>query len=596
MSNSRLLEYLQQKGKIDKSNADKIRVMMAQTNRPEELLIIESGFVDAEEIAQAKGALFNFPYVNLKDTVIEESVFNLVSAEKLKKYRAAPFAKAGHIIKVAMVDPFDIQAIQAMQQQIGVGGRVLAHIATEASVNYALDRNAGSFISSEVSDALSKVDADVQEINLNDSESLDNASIKNAPVARIVNSILQYAVKSEASDIHIEPQEMQVRVRFRIHGVMIEKLVLPKNLHAAIVARLKIIADMKIDEKRIPQDSRFQLNLDIHKVDVRVSTLPSIYGEKVVMRLLDSGGGAASLEGTGMRGGAYQNFIEAIKATNGIVLVTGPTGSGKTYTLAGALAKLNDPKVNIITLENPVEIRIPGVTQVQINPAVGLTFASALRSVLRQDPDIVMVGEIRDEETAQLAVEASLTGHLVLATLHTNSAPAAIPRLVDMGIQSYLLASTLKVSVAQRLPRKLCTCKKPIKVEHSKVAHIKEILKTVKGLDLEGYLTNYAQSTEGVKNGAKLPEINPDGTKTIYEYEPVGCDKCGNTGYKGRIGIFEVMPVSEAITEIITQDVPESKIADLAINEGMVTMIQDGYLKALEGITTIEEVLRVSRD
>jgi type IV pilus assembly protein PilB len=597
VSNTRLLEYLQQKGKIDQIQADKVKVMLANGSKSEEALILEAKYVDKEEIAQAKGDLFNFPYVNLREQKIDDSVFNLVSAARLKKFRAVPFAKAGHIVKVAMVDPFDIQAIQAIQQSIKQEGRVLAHIASEESIRFILDRNAGSFISTEVSEALSNVESDVKKIDLNDAESLDDADIKNAPVAKIVNSIMKYAVKTETSDIHIEPQEKQIRVRFRIHGVMIEKLILPISLHSALTARIKIISDMKIDEKRIPQDDRFQIDVEDHVLDVRVSTMPSIYGEKTVMRLLDSTGGVAKLETTGMRGSAYKAYTDVIKATNGIVLITGPTGSGKTFTLAGTLDRLNDPKVNIITLENPVEIRIPGVTQVQINPAVGLTFAVALRSVLRQDPDVVMVGEIRDEETAQLAVEASLTGHLVLATLHTNGAAAAIPRLVDMGIPSYLLASTLKVSVAQRLPRRLCSkCKKPVIVDAEKLAHISETLRDINGFDVVQYVTQYSQSEEGKKNSTKVPSVNANGEKTIELFEEVGCDSCGGTGFKGRIGIFEVMPVSDKVRDIMTKNIPEAEIDAIARGEGMVTMIQDGYIKALEGITTLEEVLRVSRE
>ena len=286
--------------------------------------------------------------------------------------------------------------------------------------------------------------------------SLEKIDFKNAPVARIVNSILQYAVISKSSDIHVEPMETRLRIRFRIHGIMTERLSLPKVLSPAVVSRLKIISSLKIDEKRLPQDGRFQLKYKNEKIDIRVSVMPTIHGEKVVMRLLESDLTGIALEGTGLRGNAYKIFLDSLSVSNGIVLVTGPTGSGKTRTLASSLIKINDPGVNIISLENPVEIRVPGVTQIQINPDIGLTFANGLRSVLRQDPDIVMVGEIRDEETAELAVQASLTGHLVLSTLHTNGAAAAIPRLLDMGIEPYLLASTVRTLVAQRLPRRVC--------------------------------------------------------------------------------------------------------------------------------------------
>jgi type II secretory ATPase GspE/PulE/Tfp pilus assembly ATPase PilB-like protein len=396
--------------------------------------------------------------------------------------------------------------------------------------------------------------------------------------------------------------EKRVRVRFRIHGVMTERLTLPKNLNPSIVSRIKILSNLKIDERRVPQDGRFPIKIGNTKIDLRVSVMPTVHGEKVVMRLLESETTDITLESTGLRGNAYKIFLDALTVTNGIVLVTGPTGSGKTRTLACSLIKINDPKVNIMSLENPVEIRIPGVTQIQINPDVGLTFATGLRSVLRQDPDIVMVGEIRDEETAQLAVQASLTGHLVLSTLHTNSAPAAIPRLLDMGIEPYLLASTVRAVAAQRLPRRICPdCIESYPATPEVVENILQTMKGAKDFDLIQYLNRVVTSSSHLKeenqhSAMKAPQIGPDGKPVIYLYKGKGCDKCGGSGYSGRIGIFEVLDVSERISRMIMENVTDAEIRDAGMQAGMLTMIQDGYLKALEGITTLEEVLRVSKE
>jgi type IV pilus assembly protein PilB len=382
---------------------------------------------------------------------------------------------------------------------------------------------------------------------------------------------------------------------------MTERLTLPKNLAPAIVSRIKILSNLKIDERRLPQDGRFPIKIEDTKIDLRVSVMPTIHGEKVVMRLLESESSDITLETTGLRGNAYKTFVDALSVTNGISLITGPTGSGKTRTLASSLIKVNDPKVNIISLENPVEIRIPGVTQIQINPDIGLTFANGLRSVLRQDPDIVMVGEIRDEETAELAVQASLTGHLVLSTLHTNSAAAAIPRLLDMGVQSYLLASTLRCIVAQRLPRRICKeCMEAYPAPPEVVKNIKEVLAGKQEFDLVPYLQRVYESKRASAGGEQItmrpPEVGPDGEPVIYLYRGTGCDRCGGMGYSGRVGIFEVLDVSEKISRLIMDNVSADQIKDTAVEEGMLTMIQDGYLKALEGITTLEEVLRVSKE
>jgi len=457
----------------------------------------------------------------------------------------------------------------------------------------------GEAISSEVSEALEDVgDTGITNLDTEEADSLDNAGLVNAPVARIVNSIFKYAIQVGASDIHIEPLEERLRVRFRIDGVLIEKLSLPVRTSTSIIARAKILSKLKIDEKRLPQDGRIQLRFEGTQTDVRVATMPTIYGEKIVLRLLDVSEGVPPLETTGLRGKDFNLLLEALKVTHGIILVTGPTGSGKTRTLAGALAKLNKPTVNIITLENPVEIRIPGVTQIQINPDIGLTFAAGLRSVLRQDPDIVMVGEIRDAETAKLAIEASLTGHLVLATLHTNTSSAAVARLLEMEIESYLVASTLKSVVAQRLPRRVCMhCIETYEAPAEIVEDIQNVLGSIPGFDLFSYLKKLCENHEG-SDGFKLacPIKDEKGNEKIFLYRGKGCDKCGYKGYAGRIGIFEVLEISDAIVPLVLKNALASDIEKAGIKEGMIKMVQDGYLKALECKTTIEEVLRVAQD
>lgn len=605
MNNTRLVDHFQANQKITKEQADEIRVELTQSSKTEEAALLERNLVTAEDIAKAKSEMFNIPYIDLRSVTVQDSVFSAFDIEKLKRYNAVPFEQSGHIVKVAMSDPFDVQATQALSQVLvgQSGGRILVHIATQDSIDFVLDSHIGGLISTEVSEALEDYDGgEVTELKDEDSGALESGDLKNAPVARIVNSVLQYAIKSEASDIHIEPLETTLRVRFRIHGVMMEKLVLPRNMRDSVVARIKIMSNMKIDEKRVPQDQRLQVKSGGRRFDVRVSTMPSIHGEKVVMRLLDGSAGVPPLETSGLRGGAYQRIIDGIKLTNGIILITGPTGSGKTRTLAGVLDKLNSTEVNIITLEDPVEIRIPGITQIQVNKAVGLTFAVGLRSILRQDPDIVMVGEIRDGETAELAVEASLTGHLVLATLHTNSAAAAIPRLIDMGIQDYLLASALRIAAAQRLPRRICPdCMEAYPASEADLANIKETLGGIQGFDVVEYLKKLtsAAGQEGQPDHLKLlksPDVNAEGQPQIYLYRGKGCSKCGGSGYKGRTAIFEVMTIDPEITELIKNDPSDAGIQKLAVEKGMVTMIQDGYLKAIEGITTVEEVLRVSRE
>lgn len=544
------------------------------TGKSQQEIVLSGLFVDKDKMTKAKSVIYKIPYVDLNEITIPVTVLQKVRSDVAQKYRAISFEETPEFVKVAMVDPLDIQATNFIGAVLGK--RVETYFADPVTVQKFLDTKYGAQVGSEVSRALEDVKTDVVDVsgNMDKAESLQG-DISSAPVARIVNVILEYAVRMKASDIHIEPRENKLVVRDRINGVLSEKLVLPSKLAPSVVSRIKILSNLKIDEHRVPQDGRFQVKVDQDLIDLRVSILPSSYGEKVVIRILEKGGGSVTIDKTGLRGRNLDEFLKAIKKTMGIVLVTGPTGSGKTVTLASCLKILNTESVNILTLEDPVEIRIDGVTQVQVNPEVGLTFAKGLRSFLRQDPNIIMIGEIRDSETAELAVQAALTGHLVLATLHTNSAATAMPRLIDMGVEPFLLATTINIAAAQRLIRKVCdNCKQQYMATEEEIAVFRKVLGNVKGFNLDGLLAKY------------------NGQFPLYKGK--GCDVCNNTGYKGRIGIFEVMTISERIRSMIISHEAAQVIEKVALEEeGMTTMLQDGIFKVMEGVTTIEEVYRV---
>jgi type IV pilus assembly protein PilB len=491
---------------------------------------------------------------------------------------AVAFEETNNRVKVAMEDPLELQKVQFIESILGK--KIDSYYASPDAIQNILDTKYGAQIGGVVSKALE--DIGVVDINQDaEQASMNQGAIEGAPVSKIVNMLLDYAIKHEASDVHIEPRENRVAVRYRVHGVLSEKLTLPAKLANSVVARIKILSNMKIDEHRIPQDNRFQVKAENKSVDVRVSIMPSMYGEKVVMRLLEKDKGIMQIDHIGLRGPALKSYKHALGLTQGIILITGPTGSGKTVTLASSLEALNTQDVNILTIEDPVEIRINGITQVQVNADVGLTFSNALRAFLRQDPDIIMVGEIRDAETAKLAVQAALTGHLVLATLHTNSAAGALPRLLELGVEPYLLASTINAVVAQRLVRVLDPdCAESYQPEEHIVQLLHENLDGLNGFDL-------VVSDSGEK-------IHFDSsTKEVKLYRPKQGPNCGEDAFSGRIGIFEVLTVNEQIGKLIMQHASAQEIERQARTVGMISMEQDGFMKALEGMTTIEEILRV---
>jgi len=568
-----ITQALLQKGLVTKQQALGIKNQIENTGKLESDVILSGLFIDQDKLLQIKSVVFKIPYIDLASNPIPVETLQKLRSDVAQRYQAIVFDDQPDHIKIAMVDPLDIQATNFISTMIGK--RVEAYFADPASITKIIQTKYGAQVGSEVSKALEDVKTEVVDVsgNIDEVRTLQG-DISSAPVARIVNVILEYAVRMKASDIHIEPRENKLIVRNRIQGVLSEKLVLPSKLAPSVVSRIKILANLKIDEHRIPQDGRFQIKVDKDFIDLRVSIIPASNGEKVVMRLLEKAGGAVTLDQTGLRGRNYDEFYKAIRKTMGIVLVTGPTGSGKTVTLASCLKILNTEGVNILTLEDPVEIRIDGVNQVQVNPEVGLTFAKGLRAFLRQDPNIIMIGEIRDGETAELAVQAALTGHLVLATLHTNSAATAMPRLIDMGVEPFLLASTINIAAAQRLVRKVCdNCRKPYNASAEEIKKISEILGSIKGFNLQNLIA---------KNNGNL---------SLYKGQ--GCDACSNTGYKGRVGIFEVLTISEKIRSMIMSHEAAQTIEKVSLEEGMTTMQQDGFLKVLEGVTTIEEILRV---
>ncbi|MFQ5492615.1 MAG: GspE/PulE family protein [Candidatus Dojkabacteria bacterium] len=567
-----IADVLFHKGVFDADTLKKVRFETINSGKDTEAVILSGGYVNEKTLYEAKAEINKTPFIDLDTIRIDLETLNKIPQDVAKKNGTVAFEDSEGAIKVAMMDPLDLQKVRFLSTM--VGKRVEPHYASPTSIKQIIDTRYGAQIGAEVTEALEDV-GDVVEISGTIAAGEDiQGDIANAPVARIVNMILEYAARFKASDVHIEPRETRVVVRYRVSGVLSEKLTLPRKLGSAVVSRVKILSNLKIDEHRVPQDGRFQIKVDKDLIDLRVSIMPAVYGEKVVMRLLAKGGGTLTLEKTGLRGRTYKLFLENIAKSQGIVLVTGPTGSGKTQTLASSLKILNKPEVNIMTLEDPVEIRVDGITQVQVNQDVGLTFAKGLRAFLRQDPDIIMVGEIRDKETAELAVQASLTGHLVLATLHTNSAAGAIPRLVDMGIEPFLLASTINIAAAQRLVRKICEhCKKSYQATEEQMKKLREVLEPISGFSFDSLLK---------KNGGKM-----------MLYKGQGCPQCGDSEYKGRIGIFEGFALTEKLAAMTISHKSTMDIEKEAVSQGMVTMMQDGFLKSLEGITTIEEVLRV---
>ncbi|MDX1622696.1 MAG: type IV-A pilus assembly ATPase PilB [Gemmatimonadota bacterium] len=523
--------------------------------------LIELGYVDAKTITRMLERQFRIPGVELDAIDVDPTALKLIPVEIARKYEVFPVRRNGNTIVLAMGDPTDWTVVDDLKFLTGY--EIEPVVADEYSIIHAIGSHYEAEGEGAYQQLLENLDEFEMEVVEEEEEEEDvnvlAAQVEAAPVVKFINSLLADAVQRGASDIHIEPYEDELRIRYRIDGVLREMLDPPVRMKAAIISRLKILADLNIAERRVPQDGRIKMKMANRVIDFRVSTLPTLFGEKIVLRILDKSALTLDLEKLGFPKASLRTFLKAIEAPYGIVLVTGPTGSGKTTTLYSALTRLNQPRVNIMTAEDPVEYNLQGINQVQVNEEVGLDFASSLRAFLRQDPNIVMVGEIRDYDTGSIAIKAALTGHLVLSTIHTNDAPSTVNRMVDMGLQSFLVASALNCVVAQRLVRRICShCKAPR-------PYPPEALEEAgfEGEDLE----------------------------RVY-YEGEGCTECDDSGYRGRIGIYEVMPITSAMKQLITNQASTEEIRARAAEDGMITLRKDGKRKMREGITTLDEVLR----
>jgi type IV pilus assembly protein PilB len=538
--------------------------------------LFDEGIIDEVELYKELSKELNIEFTTLKDHEISKEILNLIPAPLAQTHKIIAFAKTDATISLAMLDPEDIQTIEFIQRKLALQPTVFLTTPTD------------------IKDALRRYHADLEQEGMEitqlteSAETEEGTELKKAaeelPIINIVNSILEHAVFENASDIHIEPSEKEVIIRYRVDGMLKQVMTLPKTVKNGIIARMKILSNLKIDEHMVPQDGRFKIQIQDEKFSFRVSIMPVYDGEKIVLRLLHEGQKPLNLEQLGFLPKAEELIRSAITKPHGMILVTGPTGSGKTTTLYSILGILNTSNVNISTIEDPIEYHVSGINQSQTNTRVGYDFATGLRAFLRQDPDIIMVGEIRDKETAEIAIHASMTGHLVLSTLHTNDAPTTLPRLLDMGIPPFLIAFTANIIFAQRLVRKICDhCKKEYKLEKKAVAELNKIA------DI-GRLSTFFESLN-IPFSKKEKSFD---SLTFFHGE--GCRKCGKSGYKGRVGIYEVMEITEPMKRKINERANALEIKEEAIKEGMVTILEDGIIKAKQGITTIEEVLRVTRD
>jgi type IV pilus assembly protein PilB len=516
-------------------------------------ILVDSGVLTEGQLVAALAEQIGMPFVDLSEFQVDSAALLTVPAAVCRRYNALPIAFDGGRLIVAMADPANVFALDDMRSHSGRETRPV--IATKTDVVAAINRFYRA--ESDLDDLSAAIDAEED----SDLESMKEA-VEDAPIVRFVNLLITQAIQDRASDIHLEPTEHDLRVRFRIDGVLHEIMHSPKNIQGGVVSRLKIMADINIAERRIPQDGRLSVMVQDRKVDLRVATLPTVWGEKVVMRVLDNSTAMLKLSDLGFLGTNYETYSRSFTKPYGMILVTGPTGSGKSTTLYATLNIVSKPQINVITVEDPVEYRIPGINQVQVNNKAGLTFAAALRSILRSDPDVVLIGEIRDHETALIAVEAALTGHLVLSTLHTNDAPSAITRLVEMGIEPFLVSSALDCVLAQRLARRLC--------ERCREAYQPEVQTLL---------------------AARFPWADGQPLPTLYR--PVGCSACSKTGYRGRLALHEVMPVSGTIERLAVEGAPSVRITEAALADGMSTLREDGMAKVASGVTSLEEILRV---
>ena len=577
----RLAKLLVEEGLVQESKIELAIKEAGLNNQSLMSYMIEHKLLDNEILVHATSHVSGIPYVNLENTTIPQETLDLISVDIAERNMAVPIAEVQGRIAVAMLDATNIQAVDYLSSLIQRPLKVF--MASQNSIKHVLD---------QYKTDLSGVDAlaenvDAQKQAEAESKRQVQTIVQDSPISKALNTILEYAVRAKASDIHIEPLEKSLKIRCRIDGVLREIMNLPKAIEPALISRIKILSNLKIDEHRIPQDGQFAVGVGGKEVDLRIAISPVVWGEQVVIRLLDKTGNSFNLEDMGYAGRALRTILKGISAPNGMVLTSGPTGSGKSTSLYALIKKIKDDSVNIITLEDPVEYKMDGVNQIQVNAEVGLTFAAGLRSILRLDPDIVMVGEIRDGETANLAVQAALTGHLVFSTLHTNSAAGILPRLIDMGIEPFLIASTVNTIIGQRLVRRVAPKRNTYQ---SSPLQTQSIIETVGHL-----LPKTPEEVERVSADLGYKNL-PLANQKSYTLVKGRDTPQTPGGYQGRAGLYEVMEVTEEIQQLIIKHATSHEVQKVAMQQGMITMRQDGYLKALTGITTIEEVNRVASD
>jgi type IV pilus assembly protein PilB len=570
--------FIRDSGLISRAEFDEIEKKAKEKKKNVSDILIAEGKITEDDLRKVQAHVLGIPFVDLKEQKIDFEILSLIPEPVARNHSIIPFKRTGDSLEVAMLDTDDLAAIEFVKRKVHL--KILPRLTDSESIKSSLlqyqkslKAEFGDLIQNEVGAIRNIEEAGKDEdVSAQDLKKL----AEDIPVVRIVETLLKHAVIQGASDIHIEPMENELLVRYRIDGILHDAMVLPKNAAGSIVARIKVLSNLKLDEKRLPQDGRFKVEISGEKVSLRVSTLPTHFGEKIVMRLLRESTSGFSLEALGFHGEALERIHSGMKQKTGMILTTGPTGSGKTTTLYTMVDILNTPEVNISTIEDPIEYQMKRVNQTQVKPEIGLDFSAGLRTLMRQDPDIIMVGEIRDRETASLAVNASLTGHLVLSTLHTNSAAGALPRMVDMKIEPFLIVSTVNVIIGQRLVRKL--------------AGKEKYFLSKQGIDTLAKTVNLAKVLEVLKSEKIVPK------DAVWEkipfYKPIPNQE-SKDGYKGRIGIYEVLKVSTAIRELIIHNATGNDVEVQAKKEGMLTMIEDGIFKSVQGLTTIEEVLRV---
>jgi type IV pilus assembly protein PilB len=578
IQDEQLRRFVLDAGLVPKSDLATAEKIAADEKRTLAEALIAGGHMTEDDLRRVESYVLGIPFVSLKDEKIDFAILSLIPEPVARNHNIVAFKKGDGTLEVAMLDTADLPAIDFVKKKTEL--KILPRLTDTDSMRTALQQYQKT-LKDEFGDIISKESSALKLVADQSGEEVTEADLKkmaeDLPVVRIVDTLLRHAIIQGASDIHIEPMEESLLVRYRIDGILHDAMTLPKHAASTIAARIKVLSNLKLDEKRLPQDGRFKMEMDGQKVSFRVSVLPIFFGEKIVMRLLRENRSGFTLEGIGFHGETAERIQEAMRQKTGIILVTGPTGSGKTTTLYTILDLLNTPEVNISTIEDPIEYQMPRINQTQVKPEIGFTFAAGLRSLMRQDPDIIMVGEIRDEETASLAINAALTGHLVLATLHTNSAAGSVSRLIDMGIEPFLLTSTLRVAIGQRLVRQL----NPVH-QTPYTLTVDERSQLMKHADLEKILDTLKEE--------KIVKENATWNAIPFQHIK---DDAGDDAYQGRTGIHEVLPVTPAIKELMMANGTIDQIEEQARREGMLTMLEDGIYKASRGVTTIEEVLRV---